>query len=279
MGVAKFDDGIPDNPKFIAAGPIASWLWFCGVLYCRRALTDGFIPKQKVPTLVVGLPQPYKHATVLVTVKLWDEAVGGYQVHDYLEWNPTKATVEDYRRRDKERKHKQNPNRIPDGFQSGSVTDSERRGASHAGAKSTSASESTSEDQDLRGESVREGALVPFSQKPEGIINGAELRRHGQHAWCSWPTRDGLCVPVFLHQEFVGKLGTTTADVDLRLWYPLVVARYEGRSISDDAIKFWRNTFPEIAGAPVTSPPASSKGQQTLDAARRVLQARLGGAS
>ena len=83
---------------------------------------------------------------------------------------------------------------------------------------------------------------------PSNLINGSEQRRHGSHAWCSWPSRDGLCVPRFLHSEFIGKLGRPAAEADLMAWYPAVVARFENVSVGDDALRFWRNEFGPWAG-------------------------------
>ena len=79
--------------------------------------------------------------------------------------------------------------------------------------------------------------------KPTNLVNGAELRRHGSHAWCSWPGRDGLCVPVFLHQKFAGKLGGADAGARLIAWYPTVVARFEGVAVAEDDVKFWQREF------------------------------------
>lgn len=85
----KLDDAFADHPKVMAAGPLASWLHVCGLLYCSRLLTDGFIPAGQVRKLAdvddaIGL------AEQLVAVGLWDVADGGYQVHDYLDFNPTR---------------------------------------------------------------------------------------------------------------------------------------------------------------------------------------------
>jgi hypothetical protein len=44
MTWVKIDDGFADHPKVIEAGPMASWLFLCGLTYCSRQLTDGFIP-------------------------------------------------------------------------------------------------------------------------------------------------------------------------------------------------------------------------------------------
>lgn len=86
-------------------------------------------------------------------------------------------------------------------------------------------------------------ARHPRDQLPEGLVDGRALRRHGTHAWCSWPRRDGMCVHATLHRELVGLLGSSDADAKLRAWYPAVVARYEGQAVSEDAFTFWRREF------------------------------------
>lgn len=147
MGTAKFDDGLPSNPKFIRAGAVASWLWVCGVLYCRRGLTDGLIPRVVVPSLVVGLKSPYAHAKRLVEVGLWDVEADDYRVHDFLDWNPSKAQIEGYRAQDRERKQARHSDRNLNGIHADSkripVEKAVTRGT-HARAESESVSESES---------------------------------------------------------------------------------------------------------------------------------------
>jgi uncharacterized protein YdaU (DUF1376 family) len=92
--------------------------------------------------------------------------------------------------------------------------------------------------------------------KPTNLVNGGEQRLHGQHAWCSWPERDGLCIPAFLHREFVGKLAKPEADRELRAWYPTVIAQYAGQPIGDESIAFWRNHFASWVGTVTTKPGA-----------------------
>lgn len=93
----------------------------------------------------------------------------------------------------------------------------------------------------------------------EPLVNGREIRLHGQHAWCSWPKRDGLCVPAFLHREFVGKLGAETADACLKIWYPDVVAQFEGQPVGDDGLRFWRNQFAAWVGTVTVAPQSGRK--------------------
>lgn len=114
--------------------------------------------------------------------------------------------------------------------------------------------------------------------RPTNLINGSEQRQHGQHAWCSWPSRDGLCVPAFLHREFIGKLGRGSAEMDLRGWYPSVVEGISGVAVGEDAIKFWRNQFASWVGV-ATSAPTQGKGRATVDAFRIAGERLAGGES
>lgn len=110
MAWLRIDDRVRTHPKIAEAGPAAAWLWFCGICYCREHLTDGAIPKSVLTSLAMNLPQPVKHAERLVAVGLWHEAENsnGYTVHDFLEWNPSRAEVETARRADLERKRNKN---------------------------------------------------------------------------------------------------------------------------------------------------------------------------
>ncbi len=93
----KLDDGFPDNPKLLRAiakaGDVAGWLWVCGINYCNRHLTDGFIQAEVIPRILVH-KRPLDVAAALVASGCWDVADGGYQVHDFLDHNPSRADVE-----------------------------------------------------------------------------------------------------------------------------------------------------------------------------------------
>ena len=92
MSWVKLDDQFTDHPKVIAAGPMAGWLYVCGLTYCSRYLTDGFIPTAQVRRLA-DLKGTDRLASALVDAGLWDRCDGGYMVHDYLEYNPNAEKV------------------------------------------------------------------------------------------------------------------------------------------------------------------------------------------
>lgn len=106
MAWLRIDDRVRTHPKLVAAGPAAAWFWFCGICYCREHLTDGVIPRGIVATLAPGVRGTKALADRLVAAGLWHVHPDGYEVHDFLDWNPTRASVEAQRAADRARKAK-----------------------------------------------------------------------------------------------------------------------------------------------------------------------------
>lgn len=103
----RIDDQIAHHPKFMAAGPVAAWLWVCGNGYCNKYLTDGFIPSIALSTLG-GVTNAEKWADKLTEVGLWERIDGqGYRVHDFHDHNPKAKDVKVKRKRDRDRKRKE----------------------------------------------------------------------------------------------------------------------------------------------------------------------------
>lgn len=90
MTWVKLDDHFPDHPKLQALGDdydAGLSLEVRGLCYCAANLTDGFIPLRKFSNEQTTIDR-------LVAVGLWEPVDGGYRVHDYLEYNPSRAKVE-----------------------------------------------------------------------------------------------------------------------------------------------------------------------------------------
>jgi hypothetical protein len=93
------DDNIEDHPKFAGLSNDAFALWVRCVGYCRRNVTDGFVPG---PAALARARTASAKKAIAELLKvspgcsnpLWREVDGGYQIHDYLEWNPSKEQVE-----------------------------------------------------------------------------------------------------------------------------------------------------------------------------------------
>jgi DnaD/phage-associated family protein len=96
MAWVRIDEDFAQHPKVIAAGPLGMAMDVAAMCYCNKYLTDGFVPAAVVPTLLNlrGLAVPCEDIiAALLRSGLWHEVEGGYQIHDYLDYQPSKAEV------------------------------------------------------------------------------------------------------------------------------------------------------------------------------------------
>lgn len=100
----KVFNSLPAHPKILRAGDRAAWLFVCGLCYSNEHLTDGFIAREVLVVAAPGVKNPERLARNLVEVGLWDTTEGGWQVHDYGDYQRTSQQVKDVRRKDRERK-------------------------------------------------------------------------------------------------------------------------------------------------------------------------------
>src|SRR3990167_9477394 len=92
MPWAKLDDGLYDHPKLDSLGAHrlpGVGLWVLSISWSCRYLTDGFIPTDRISRLggTVDL------ADELVRVGLYERCDGGYRIHDWADYQPTRDTV------------------------------------------------------------------------------------------------------------------------------------------------------------------------------------------
>jgi hypothetical protein len=106
MGFIRLDEMTDEHPKVLAAidvaGEAAAWLWVRSICYAARAYTDGFVPKGKVIELARAKDVKRK-TSALLSAGLWEEADGGYTVHDFLEHNVSAADRKASRQRNADR--------------------------------------------------------------------------------------------------------------------------------------------------------------------------------
>lgn len=110
------DDKLPSHPKILKAaaklGPngyaLALSMYVVGLGYAREHLTDGFIPTKFV-TSCGHFQTPQSIANVLCsrTIRLWHRKPGGYQIHDYHDWNRKAKDVKEKREKDRIKKQRQ----------------------------------------------------------------------------------------------------------------------------------------------------------------------------
>jgi hypothetical protein len=96
----KLDDGFPEHSKILAAGPYGLAVHVRALCWAARNLSDGFIPEAAVAQFTHDIRenrgQNVSRRGVLaglVRVGLWEEETGGYRIHDYLHFNPSKSEV------------------------------------------------------------------------------------------------------------------------------------------------------------------------------------------
>jgi len=75
------------HPKIVGLSDRAFRLWVWGLTYSQQHLTDGWIPAIAIPGVFV------RSIKDLVAGHSWDSVEGGYRIHDYLDWNDSKAVV------------------------------------------------------------------------------------------------------------------------------------------------------------------------------------------
>lgn len=113
MAWVRFDDTFWTHPKLERLSDKAHRLYLRSIGYCAQHLTDGVLDDAALRTL--GALK--RHADELVAGGCWDIIPdGGYTVHDYLEFNPTREAVLARRRKeaDKKARQRETPNRHPE---------------------------------------------------------------------------------------------------------------------------------------------------------------------
>jgi hypothetical protein len=91
MSYAQIHTQALRHPKVRGLSSSAFRVWVAALCYCQDHLTDGAVTHQALKCL--GWPVPPKLQQELVAAGLWHEAADGYQVHDYADWNQTRADV------------------------------------------------------------------------------------------------------------------------------------------------------------------------------------------
>lgn len=84
MGWFKVDDQLAFHQKAVIAGNSAMGLWVRAGSWSCAQLTDGFIAKAMANAMANQCD-----ADALVLAGLWDEVEGGYQFHDWSEFQPS----------------------------------------------------------------------------------------------------------------------------------------------------------------------------------------------
>jgi hypothetical protein len=101
----RLDDGFADHPKLSQLDDRAFRIHIWALCYCARQLTDGFLAHE----VLAGCPLVTRRYTLdraqvsLVGARLWARRKRGFQIRDYLHFNPSRAQVLEKRKADAER--------------------------------------------------------------------------------------------------------------------------------------------------------------------------------
>lgn len=182
MAWVRLHDGAMTHPKVVGLSDAAFRLWVWGLSYCQQHLTDGWIPPASLPAKC--------KPDALVSARLWHYAAqGGFAVHDYLDWNDSRETIQKKRASLRERV-------------------SRYRGADTARARNASAPSGVVNSSDLtttkdsEGESEGKPSAVPAFVGKQRPLPG--YRRLKVFPW--------------MVDELIGMLGDSAFDFDIDAW-------------------------------------------------------------
>ena len=91
MAWVRIHDGATRHQKLSGLSDKAFRMWIEGLSHAQEGLTDGFIVGRSLRSFVVRATA--KATTELVDAGLWCRQDNGYQIHDYLDWNDSKAEI------------------------------------------------------------------------------------------------------------------------------------------------------------------------------------------
>ena len=126
MPWARFDDAWDDHPKVAQVGPLGQLLHAKAIIWAARNLSDGRVPRDRLHALAyscfIGVEDRPEMLDALKLIEqvegagLIDPAKGGdYAVHDFLDYNKSRAEVEGERKAARERMRKaRNSSRSPE---------------------------------------------------------------------------------------------------------------------------------------------------------------------
>lgn len=102
MPWVKLDDSTDSHRKVRRAGNEAFGVWTRSLCYSAGALTDGHVDPEWLEERAGR--RASKISELLVVSGLWEPNDDGWLIHDYLDFNPSRASVIAKRKADSERK-------------------------------------------------------------------------------------------------------------------------------------------------------------------------------
>ncbi len=102
----KVDDSFQGHPKAVGISNDSLATWTRAGGWAAWQLTDGVVPAGMLLAVAGDAADPEAVARDLVDRRLWELAEGGWQFHDWTDYNPTRAQVLAKRKADAERRRR-----------------------------------------------------------------------------------------------------------------------------------------------------------------------------
>jgi hypothetical protein len=93
MSWVRLDDEFPDHKKVAGLSNDAFCLHVTAMCWVAKQQTDGKLPGNVLKRLAWRCQDPAIAAAELVTANVWEVTPGGWEIHDFSEYNPTKEQV------------------------------------------------------------------------------------------------------------------------------------------------------------------------------------------
>lgn len=249
MPFGRLHEEAAGDAKLLALTDAAWRMWGMGLVYCQRNLTDGFIPDYAIETFGVRAPNKTTVADELCRPQvhgrapLWEKVEGGYQVHDYLQWNDSRAKILAGRQEAKSRMRRSRTEHPTE--QSGE----------HPPEHSTEHHIEHTTEPVVRGSECTDREGSRSSQQRSGAFEAGSLPRHHlKHAYCD--STHSRCVPQQVHDKLTNQLAPkhggnrSQASSALLAWYPTVLKALPADAVMGDEFKFWQPRFDAAFATP-----------------------------
>jgi hypothetical protein len=93
MSWVRLDDQFPDHPKVAGLSNEAFCLHVTAMCWTAKQQTDGKLPSRLLTRLAWRCQDPATAAAELIEAGVWDKTPEGWEIHDFLVYNPTKEQV------------------------------------------------------------------------------------------------------------------------------------------------------------------------------------------
>lgn len=289
MAWGRLHDKANENPKLLALSDAAHRMWSSALIYCQDKLTDGFVPEWAIHAFGVRAPNKdeiiAELCTSLVQGKgpLWHRVDGGFQLHDYLDWNDSKEEILEQRKRKAEQAQKRRSRQRSQ--ESKSTASPATLPATPPPVAGYAGSEEPPVAGDIAPSFPPYPPISPTTGSTEELYTHTPRARetnrsapliprggHKNHAVCGI-----VCLPAELWERFLGWMAGN--EVRLRAWVNSTLDDWQARVNRGEPpgdgndYDFWRNRWRETFGQ--TEPAARSPGLQhvpDVEATRRYLE-------